>query len=73
MIIIFFCDRPNQSIGNNTLVIRANLPRTTRDLDCRERESHARCVSHKQDNSRIGTAREKQNENSDTRMITKKE
>ena len=38
-------------------------------MECRERESHARGVYPTQDTSHIGTARVKQEEETDTRII----
>ena len=45
----------------------------TFDMDCRERGSRARDMSPTQDTSRVGTARVKQVEEADTRIIVKEE
>ena len=42
-------------------------------MDCRGHESHARGVHSTQDTSRVGTAKVKQEEEADTRIIVKEE
>ena len=42
-------------------------------MDCRERGSHARDMYPTQDTSRMGTARVKEEEEEDTRVVVKEE
>ena len=47
--------------------------RTPSSIDCRERGSHARSAFLAQDTSRMRTARVKEEEEADTRIIVKEE
>ena len=52
-------------------VVKDRNTRETSSMDCRERGSHARGVYPTQYTSRMGTARVKQEEEADTRIIVK--